>query len=431
MILARRPGLSAFTLPVDKTAGMRGGGPITYPGYPCQIRYLADGTAQSNGKFAMTGMVKSGCVGSGWTNLDMSKPFNGLKRWVDDIEMQYQAAPTLGPLGTTAGWHLTTDGATEFAARMKSMQDAGGAAIYAPLPPGGYQTEIFDARTTDMTDPVVLDYTIAKAASSQHGPSEVNRIYDPFTWVGYQALPDGFLEPQDGGTWVLASDNLLDAIQKNFGIMKDPWYWMLATHPTTGQQRIFLAKRDPSYSNIFTRLGKTGPLAISIIGTVLAPFTAGATLAIAAVVDTAIQLEQKKAAAAAATRAGDHQAAVMNQQVADQEGQVNQQADAVYTQNQTAFLAAGYTQDKWAALTLDQKTALIQQAAAGQLQPTPDAVAVMQQTQQAVNQAVQSAALQNSLGVSTPQGTPPSNIGTILAILGGGAALALASSKKK
>jgi hypothetical protein len=430
----RRPGLG-FTIPVDPTAGQRGGAPITYPGYQCQIRYLADGTVQSNGtsvRHTMAG-APSCDLSSGWVDYDLSKPFNGLKKWVDGIEFQYNAVGGAGFMATPIGWNMTTDGQREFGARSAAQRASGSSADgspYAPLPPGVEQTTPVDPR--NVSDPVMMEYAIAKDAASQHAPSAIYRIYDPFTWKGYQALPDGFLEPQDGGVWVLASDNVLDAVQKQFGIMKDPWYWMVATHPTTGQLRLFLAARDPSRSTIWSKLGKTGPLVISILGTVLAPFTFGASSAVAAVVDTAIALEQKKAAAAAAVRAGDHQAAVMSQQVADQEGQVNQQADAVYQQNQTAFLAAGYTSDKWAALTLDQKTALIQQAAAGQLQPTPAAVAVAQQTQQALDQAVQDATVKAGLGVpSTQAATSSGGIGWLLAILGGGAALAVAGGKKR
>ena len=440
MIYVRRPGLGA-SLPVDKTAGKPGGTEILLPGYPCPIRYLADGTAQSRGT-VQSGLKTSSCrpIMSGnrlatgdaaWTNLDMSKPIQGLKRWVDGIELDYNSvAPLKG--GAGIGWRLTPESQVEFSNRAKAMRDAGGAAIYAPLPSGVYQTQVFDPMHDDLTDPVVMRYAIAKSASNQHAPSEVYRIYDPFTWNGYQAMPDGFLEPQDGGTWVLASDNVLDGAQKLFGIMKDPWYWMVATHPTTGQQRLFLAKRDYSQDNIFTRLGKTGPLVISILGTVLAPFTLGLSAAAAAVIDTTIAIEQKKAAAAAAARANQHGADVMQQQVNDQTVQVSNQADDVYHANQTAFLAAGYTDDKWAALTLDQKAALIQQAAAGKLQPTPEAVAVVQQTQQALDQAVQAASVQASLGVATPNGTPSSSgTGWLLALLGGGAALAIASGGKK
>jgi hypothetical protein len=427
----RRPGLGAFTTALDPTAGKLGGGPIIGPSSlsPCSVRYLADGTAQMSGTPRAGGI----CWMAGtWTNIDMSNPFDGLKRWIDGIEEVWSSVARSSGFASGVsqiGWNVTTDGQATFDARAAAMRAAGSSdstALYAPLPSGVDQTTPVTSLTS-VNDPVMMQYAIAKAAANQHGPAATSRIWDPFTWKGYQALPDGFLEPVDGGVWVLASDNVLDAVQKMFGIMADPWYWLVATHPTTGQERLFLVNRGPNVTNIFTRLGKTGPMVISILGTVLGPFTLGVSTAVASVVDTAIAIGQKKTAAAAAAASNQHQADVLNQQVADQTVQVNQQADSVYTANQTAFLAAGYTPDKWAALTLDQKTALLQQAAAGQLQPTPAAVAVAQQTQQAVDQAVASATVNAALS-TTPA---PASSGWLLALLGVGGAVALAAGGKK
>lgn len=400
---------------------------------PCSIRYLADGTAQMAGTPATGGNC---WMAATWANIDMSKPFNGLKRWIYGIEEAWASTVSITGISqgevVQVGWNITTTGQYAFNAAVAAMKAAAASdptALYAPLPPGVDQTTPFTA-VTGVNDPVMMAYAIAKQAteSTGHGPSGTYRIWDPFTWKGYQALPDGFLEPQDGGVWVLASDNVLDAAQKMFGMMADPWYWVVATHPTTGQERLFLVNRGPNVTNIFTRLGKTGPLAISILGTVLAPFTLGISEAVAAVADTAIAIGQKKTAAAAAAASNQHQSDVLNQQVSDQTVQVNQQADSVYNANQTAFLAAGYTPDKWAAMTLDQKTLLLQQAAAGQLQPTPAAVAVVQQTIQTANQAATSAAVNAALGTTTP---PPDQSGWLLALLGVGGATALALGGKK
>lgn len=428
----RRPGLGGFAVSADPTAGKLGGGPIQVGKYPCQIRYLADGTAQTSG----TPMAGGTCWMAGtWTNIDMSKPFEGLKKYVDGIELVYSlnagGGGVSGAVGGQPGWTVSPDGQSTFNARVAAMQAAGATdptAIYAPLPSGVEQIRMMSSED-GINDPVMMEYAIAKVASVGHAPSTTYRIYDPFTWQGYQALPDGFMEPQDGGVWVLASDNVLDAIQKMFGIMADPWYWLIATHPTTGQERVFLVNRGPNVTNIFTRLGKTGPMVISILGTVLAPFTAGVSAAVAAVADTAIAIGQKKTAAVAAAASNQHQADVLNQEVSDQTVQVNQQADSVYNANQTAFLAAGYTPDKWAALTLDQKTALLQQAAAGQLQPTPAAVAVVQQTAQTVSQAVASATVNAALG--TTPAPAPSSSGWLLALLGVGGVAALSMAGKK
>lgn len=431
----RRPGLGGFAPPSDPTAGLPGGGPISYPGGPVnqtytgpqnQFRYLADGTAQQ----LIFPKYFSGTNAGSWQNVtDISSvAFEGMKWYVDGIYFIYSATdPQSG--ARNPGWHLSLPGAQEIYSRANAMRSSGNI-IYAPLPPGVDQTTIVSPSNNTWSTPpdsINVDYITAKQAASQNVRSNTYRIYDPFTWQGYQALPDGFMEPVDGGVWVLASDNVLDAVQQKFGIFADPWYWLVATHPTTGQERLFLVNRGPNISNIFTRLGKTGPMVISILGTVLAPFTLGISAAVAAVADTAIAIEQKKAAAAAAAAANQHQADVLQQQVNDQTVQVTAQADSVYQANQTAFLAAGYTQAIWNGLTLDQKTALLQQAAAGQLQPTPAAVAVAQQTQQTVANAIQSATVNAALGTQQPT----SSGGVWLLLLGGGAALAFAGGGKK
>jgi hypothetical protein len=427
----RRPGLG-FGVSVDPTAGLPGGGPISVQFYPCPIRYLADGTAQTSEVpprlpgGPTTGVCNDPRSPSAWTNIDMSKPFNGLKRYLDGIEMVWMSTAAGGLSGTVIGWNVTHDGIQEYTKRVTAK--ATESPIYAPLPPGIDGT-VKRIPTETINDKVTLDYAIALDAATEKSPDSKWVYYDPVDWSGYTVLPDGFLAPEDGGTAVFASDDTLDGIQKQVGVAGNQWYWIIYTHPQTGQQKAYLTQHIKSKENIFTKMGKIGPLVISIVGTVLSPFTLGASEAVAAILDTTIALEQKKAAAAAAKAQGQHNAAVLQAQVDYQTTQVNQQADAVYQQNQTAFLAAGYTPTVWAGLTLDQKTALIQQAAAGQLQPTPAALAVIQQTAQAASQAVQSASAQAATGATVPSPGPSSGMLLLLGA-GGVAALAMAQGKK-
>jgi hypothetical protein len=156
-----------------------------------------------------------------------------------------------------------------------------------------------------------------------------------------------------------------------------------------------IAKIDPIYKatakirkKVMVVVRKFAPIIITVAGAVLAPFTGGASMAAAAVLSTAYELRKKKIEAAKALKAGKQEAAGMQAQVDAQTAQVMKQADDVYSQNSDIFLSAGYTQDKWNALTLDQKIDLIQQASAGKLVPTAEAIAAQQAAAQQVSQTV-------------------------------------------
>ena len=156
-----------------------------------------------------------------------------------------------------------------------------------------------------------------------------------------------------------------------------------------------VANKDPIYRAIKPTLKKVAntvrknlPIILTVAGAALAPFTGGASLAAAAVLTTARQLYANKIDAHKAVVAGKHEAAAMQAQVDQQTAEVTKQADDVYHQNQEIFLAAGYTEAKWNALTLDQKIDLIQRASDGKLQPTDDAVRTQQQVEQNAAQAI-------------------------------------------
>ena len=150
-------------------------------------------------------------------------------------------------------------------------------------------------------------------------------------------------------------------------------------------------KLKPTLKKVANVVRKNLPIILTVAGAVLAPFTGGASLAVAAALTTARQLYVAKKAADDAKKAGKAEAAAMQAQVSQQEAEVMQQADQVYADNQDIFLAAGYDQARWNSLTLDQKIEVITAASNGTLKPTPEAVAAQQQVVDAANQAAASA----------------------------------------
>lgn len=411
----RSPRLGSLTkaiaaIAVDPTAGLPGGGPTTYPAYPCQIRYTADGLPQTNG--TAQGLTTIKCVlnpGGGWTDFDLTNPFDGLQKWVDGIGMYWSAENKPGIQGAHFGWNLTADGQAEYNARVKAA--AAVHPVYAPLPPGIDGT-IKSISPWTVTDPVTMAYSIALAASP--GWAKTYVYYDPYDWTGYNVLPDGFMAPEDGGTATFAAGDVLDTIQKAEGVAPTEWYWMLYTNPTTGQIKTFLTQHIWQGGDIFSKLGSTGLLAIQILGTILGAVTFGISTVVAGLVTAAAKVDQAQVAAATATQQADHNAAVLQSQADAQTAQTTQQVDQFYTQNQDTFLVAGYDQAAWDALTLQQKTALIQQAANGQLQPTPAAITAAAQVQQSLDTAVQGVVATAGTGVPTTQ--PSGSGGLILAV---------------
>jgi hypothetical protein len=170
-----------------------------------------------------------------------------------------------------------------------------------------------------------------------------------------------------------------------------------------------VAKHDPLYklakptlTKVMNGVRKNLPIILTVAGGVLAPFTGGASLAAAAALTTARQLYANRIDTAKAVKAGKAEAGAMQAQVDQQTADVNKQANDVYHQNQEVFLAAGYDEAKWNALSLDDKIAIIQKASDGTLQPTPAAVA-------AQNQVVSAAASGAASAVTTqaPTYNPP------------------------
>jgi hypothetical protein len=413
----RRPHLGVFAPAVDPTAGERGGGPISVKANPCpsgQVRYLADGTAQASSVMVANPSGKGAqCSLPGtWANIDMSKPFDGLKMWVDDIEMVWSnevVNPNLTSRGAQIGWNMTPAGETAYDAAITAMTSQ--PIIYAPLPPGVDGT-VKVITPYNISDPVMMQYSIALAAATAKGMDKSYRYYDPMDWSGYTVLPDGFLDPADGGEATFADGDVLDYIQQQKGVAGNEWYWILYTNPTTGEIKAYLTQHIWQGGDIFSKMTGTDLLAIQVLGAILGAVTFGAAAAAAAVITAAAKVDQTEVAASDAKQQASHDAAVQQSQTAFQTSQTTAQVDQFYQQNQATFLAAGYDQAAWDNLTLQQKTDLIQQAADGQLQPTPAAVAAAAQVQTDINTAAQGAIATAGTGASVT--AAPSGSGGLL-----------------
>jgi hypothetical protein len=319
------------------------------------------------------------------------KIFVNKGKTIDGIEFGYREnAIGVGIGSKSAGWFMTDASKAEYNRRIKALVDSGGV-IYAPLPPGVEQTQTptmmtgtFGRELND--DPAFLRYVIAWNAASQRPHADAYKYVDPETGTGSNVLPDGYLDPDQGGAFQILSDQKLDDVQRKYGIAGYHWYWIDYTHPVTGDLRTFLVQFIKHPSSLTDKLKQLAPTIVSVVGGVLAPFTFGISAAAAAVVVAGMQIRQKRLDAEKAKREGNKAAAAMAAAVAAQDAGLSRQVDDVYHQYPDMFVAAGYTADRWAGMTLDQKLAVMQLASDGKLVPV---ATTTQSVQQDVNQAVQ------------------------------------------
>lgn len=111
---------------------------------------------------------------------------------------------------------------------------------------------------------------------------------------------------------------------------------------------------------------KYGNVIITAAGAVLAPFTAGASLAAAAALTAANTAYQKKRAAAQAKKLAKADAAQLQQDADAANAETIRQVDDFYRSNTQWFIDnMGITPDKWASMTLEQKIAAINKGATG------------------------------------------------------------------
>lgn len=138
---------------------------------------------------------------------------------------------------------------------------------------------------------------------------------------------------------------------------------VVATQAKTMKSGNFIRKAGDTISKT---VKKYGNVMISVAGIALAPFTGGASLAVAALITTANGIRQKRIAANKAKREGKHAADKMVAEATQQQAQAGQEMDQFYAQNQKWFVEnLGLTPDKWAQLTFDQKVDILQNGMRG------------------------------------------------------------------
>jgi hypothetical protein len=124
---------------------------------------------------------------------------------------------------------------------------------------------------------------------------------------------------------------------------------------------------------------KYGTIIITIVGAVLAPFTAGTSLLLVGLATTALNaansMYQAKRRADEAKKAGKKEAVAAEAAFNEQQKQVNADADKLFNEAQNVFAAAGITPEKWKALTVDQKIAVIEKINKGEMPAIGAAVA--------------------------------------------------------
>lgn len=157
------------------------------------------------------------------------------------------------------------------------------------------------------------------------------------------------------------------------GKAKEGKHWAFFKDARTGELIATQAKTMKS-GNIMSKfhhaIGRTvkkyGNVLISVAGIALAPFTGGASLAVAALITLGNGVRQKRIAANKAKREGGHAAKKMVEEANQQQAQAGREMDQFYAQNQKWFVDnLGLTPDKWAQLTFDQKLDILQNGMRG------------------------------------------------------------------
>lgn len=111
---------------------------------------------------------------------------------------------------------------------------------------------------------------------------------------------------------------------------------------------------------------KYGNIFLQVAGMVLAPFTGGASLAIAAALTAGNTYYAKKRAADRAKQAASRDAGQLTAEADQARAQAEQEVNAFYSQNQQWFVDnLGLTPDKWAQLTFEQKIDILKNASQG------------------------------------------------------------------
>lgn len=169
---------------------------------------------------------------------------------------------------------------------------------------------------------------------------------------------------------------LLDQLGKSrsgthWEFYRDPSGQLTATQAKTMKSGNFFRKAGGAISKT---VKKYGNVLITVAGVALAPFTGGASLAVAALITTANGLRLKRIAANKAKREAKKGADRMLSQVEQEQAQAGRDMDQFYAQNQKWFVDnLGLTPDKWSQLTFDQKLDILQHGMHGTVPGTAPA----------------------------------------------------------
>ncbi|MGH8654705.1 MAG: hypothetical protein ACREYE_22205 [Gammaproteobacteria bacterium] len=138
------------------------------------------------------------------------------------------------------------------------------------------------------------------------------------------------------------------------------------------------------FGSIARGFQKFGGVIITVVGAALSPFTGGASLIAASVLNAGRSAVLSGQAASAAKRQGAADAAKLQAEADKQKAAVAAQVEKFYKDNPAWFLQYGMTPDKWVKLTLDQKLEFINAGVERRLPAAtqPTTLSEAQQTQQ-------------------------------------------------
>jgi hypothetical protein len=109
------------------------------------------------------------------------------------------------------------------------------------------------------------------------------------------------------------------------------------------------------------------PIILTVVGAVLAPFTGGASLAVAAALNAGYAIAMKAKEAKAAKKMAKKEAAAMQAEVDAASADLGRQLDELFQQNQAVFTAAGISASQWAGMSVEQRLAVVERINAGQM----------------------------------------------------------------
>lgn len=114
------------------------------------------------------------------------------------------------------------------------------------------------------------------------------------------------------------------------------------------------------------------PIILTVVGAVLSPFTGGASLVVAGLLNAGYAVAMKAKQARAAKAANRQASAQMQAEVNVQSTELNKQLDDLFQQNQGVFAAAGISASQWSSMSLEQKLAVVERINSGHMPSSQD-----------------------------------------------------------